>query len=207
MGTKTFLIMLSILVVTFAFAVVIKTSQPETAYDVRVADFPLEKESWVGEREVIPTYVFKQLNPVDIFAANYVNDDGVAINLVIDYFAGEEAGGPHSPRNCLPGSGWSIESSAERKIHFGDRTVPAQRFALRLGGSRKVMDFWYLTRYGETANDYVFKFYTMLSSLTLHRTDVAFVRFVCDSDSTSLATMDRFQQLFLPDIYARLPFE
>ncbi|MDH4158305.1 MAG: EpsI family protein [candidate division Zixibacteria bacterium] len=207
MGTKTFIIMLAILAVTFLFAVVIRTSQPETAYDVRVADFPLEKESWVGEKEVIPTYVFKQLNPVDIFAANYVNDRGEIVNLVIDYFAGDKAGGPHSPRNCLPGSGWAIESTAERKIPSGDRTIPAQRFALRLGNSGKVMDFWYITRYGETANDYALKFYTMLSSLTLHRTDVAFIRFVCNSDSTSLAAMDRFQQLFLPDIYARLPFD
>ena len=69
------------------------------------------------------------------------------------------------------------------------------------------MDFWYITNYGETANDYVFKFYEMLSALTLQPKDVAFVRFVADGDPQSLEALEQFKELFLPEIYDRLPFK
>ena len=77
---------------------------------------------------------------------------------------------------------------------------------MRLGELRKVMDFWYVTKYGETPSDYTFKFYVMLSSLALQPTDVAFIRFFTAADSVSLAALDRFEQASLPLIYERLPF-
>jgi len=148
------------------------------------------------------------LKPVAIFQADYVNRDGVTVNLFMDYFASEKGGGgPHSPRNCVPGSGWVIASDQPHPIQFGSRTIPAHRFVLARGDYKQVMDFWYVTKYGETANDYKFKLYAMLSSLTLSPTDVAFVRFVSDSDPASLAALDQFEQSFLPEIYSRLPFE
>jgi len=68
------------------------------------------------------------------------------------------------------------------------------------------MDFWYITRYGETANDYKLKFYTMISSLTLRPTDKAFVRFVANGDSLSIAAMEEFEAVIIGDIYGHLPF-
>ena len=78
---------------------------------------------------------------------------------------------------------------------------------LRLGDAAKIMDFWYITKYGETSNDYTFKFYAMLSSLTFKPTDVAFIRIITDNDSASVSALDDFEQSVLEEIYERLPFE
>jgi EpsI family protein len=197
-----------VLIATFAFGMTLKHYQPGTMTDAQIEAFPLEKDGWIGKERKVADYVLEVLKPVAIFQADYVNSEGVTVNLFMDYFASEKGGGgPHSPRNCVPGSGWVIESDRPHAIKFGNRTIPAHRFVLARGDYKQVMDFWYVTKYGETANDYKFKLYAMLSSLTLSPTDVAFVRFVSDADPASLAALDQFEQSFLPEIYARLPFE
>jgi len=207
MDKKPFIIILIILIITFVFVYLVRNYQPASTHEVNLADFPLEIDGWIGEKEDIPDYVFTQLNPVDIFSANYINKNGVRINLLVDYFESNNVGGPHSPRNCLPGSGWVILESADRNIKFGNRSIAASRMNLRLGETGKIMDFWYLTKYGETSNDYLFKFYAMLSSLTFKPTDVAFIRIITDSDSASVSALNDFEQSVLGEIYARLPFE
>jgi len=198
--------MLGIVIATCAFGLLITNYQPAVSENARLDSFPLEFDGWVGVQETIPTYVINQLNPSGIFAANYANSDGARINLLIDYFSGNDPGGPHSPRNCMPGSGWVFVSESERLINLGDHTITTVRFIMQLGESKRIMDFWYVTKYGETANDYTFKFYKMLSSLTLQPTDVAFIRFFAAADSISLASLDHFEQASLPLIYERLPF-
>ena len=66
------------------------------------------------------------------------------------------------------------------------------------------MDFWYITHYGETANDYMFKIYMLVSALTFKPRDIAFVRFVAQDDPKSLAALDEFQSLVLKEIYGHL---
>lgn len=206
MGKKTFILMLVLVVATGTFVILITNYQPAAMESAHLESLPLEFDGWAGVQETIPGYVIDQLNPAGIFAANYSNRDGTRINLLVDYFSGNDPGGPHSPRNCMPGAGWVIEDSFDRPLNFDGRTIPAVRFVLRLGESRRVMDFWYVTKHGETANDYAFKFYVMLSSLSLQPTDIAFIRFFAPADSISLAALDRFEEASLPLIYERLPF-
>lgn len=68
------------------------------------------------------------------------------------------------------------------------------------------MDFWYVTYFGETSNDFVFKFYELLSSLTFRPRDVAFVRFVASADPQHLEALKEFESLCTQEIYKLLPF-
>lgn len=208
MGKKPFVLVLSILIVAFGLAAVMQYYRPSSSIAVNFDNFPLEKGDWIGQRELVPDYAIDMLNPHDIFSAVYTNSQGITIHLMFDFFSGESTyGGPHSPRNCLPGSGWIIENTHQNDINVENRSIPADRFELRFENSRKVMEFWYVTSFGETANDYEFKFYTMLSSLLLQPADVAFVRFVTNSDANNLVALEEFQELFIPEIYRFLPFE
>ena len=148
------------------------------------------------------------LNPTVIFSATYTNQKGSAVHLFFDYFAQQKSlGGPHSPRNCMPGSGWIIQNEEEREIQINGRKVKIGRFDLRLGESKKVMDFWYMTRFGETANDYVFKLYTMISSLAFRPNDIVFIRILSDGDEESLLDLNEFEELFVEEIYIYLGFK
>ncbi|NOY88705.1 MAG: EpsI family protein [FCB group bacterium] len=208
MDKKNFAVILIILLVTFSIALVIKYYHPSSKEDVNFDDFPMQLGDWQGERDIIPKYVSDLLNPEDIFSASYTNKDGIRVHLFFDYFSSSATyGGPHSPRNCLPGSGWLITATTKRKINIGDRIISVGRFDLQEDREKQVMDFWYVTNFGETSNDYRFKFYELLSSLTFKPKDIGFIRYIADNDPKSLAALDEFEQLFTKEIYKRLPFQ
>lgn len=208
MKKNGFYIIIAVVAITFGLTMLIKYYRPPTAGDVSFDDFPLEIGGWRAYPETVSNEVLQILNPQAIFAANYVNADGVKIHLLFDFFSSEATfGGPHSPRNCLPGSGWKIEKTVTRPIDLSDREFDAGRFILRFEQSSDVMDFWYVTHLGETANDYTFKMYELISALTFKPRDIAFIRFVADNDPESLAALDQFQKLMVPEIYKQLPFE
>lgn len=207
MARKAFVIFLTILIFTFLFGFTIKYYQPEATNVPNINEFPLHMDGWVGKEDDLIPEIIKMLNPTVIFSATYTNQKGSKIHLFFDYFAQQNSlGGPHSPRNCMPGSGWIIQSEEDRKIQVNGRSVKIGRFDLRMGESKKVMDFWYITRYGETSNDYIFKLYTMISSLTFRPNDIVFIRILSDGDEKSLEALNEFEGIFVKEIYNHLGF-
>jgi EpsI family protein len=207
MAKKAFIVLLIALLATFCFVLVIKYYRPDSGSKVSIEQFPMQKETWTAQTFPLSATVIELLRPDAIFSALYTDDRGGKVDLFFSYFAGENTeGGVHSPRNCMPGSGWQIIRSEERQIKFGSQNIPASRLWIRFGDQTQIVDFWYITQHGETANDYKLKLYQMLSALSFQPTDVAFVRFICADTPASLDAMDRFQQSFGPEIYALLPF-
>lgn len=208
MGKKSFYLCLGAVVFTFIFTLLIRFYRPQTAGNVDFDNFPMKIGEWRGERDTISPDILGILNPQAIVSATYTNPEGISVHLLCDFFSSEATfGGPHSPRNCLPGSGWTITGTESNSIEVANRIIPAGRFQLQLDQFHQVMDFWYITHMGETANDYVFKLYELLSALTFKPRDIAFVRFVAKDDPESLAALKEFQKLSLKEIYQRLPFE
>jgi len=207
MGKKSFAAILAVLLITFLATGLLRYYRAPVQRSVTLDRIPLSISEWLGVPDEVPRPVLDLLRPDQLFSATFGNDSGTRVHLFIDYYSPRNTTGAiHSPRNCLPGSGWVISGSAPRTIALNGRSISANRFLLTLGESRQVMDFWYITRYGETANDYVLKLNTMISSLTLKPTDKAFVRFVTADDTKSIAAMEEFEKLIISEIYRNLPF-
>lgn len=205
MDRKSFIAVAVFVVVTFLATAAVKYGQPVAATDISFDSFPLKKGNWTGQRYEIPSYVTELLNPIDIFSGAYANSSGEQVHLLFDFFS--NTGGPHSPLNCLPGAGWSIKGDVPREIHLESRTFKCYRFQLEKNGNSFVMDFWYVTPFGETANDFVFKLHELGTSLAFLPRNVAFIRIVAAKNPTSLAALEEFEMLFIPEIYSRLPFD
>jgi EpsI family protein len=207
MEKKTFVIFLCLIAGTFAATQLVSRYRAPVGIQADLEKLPLSKGEWVGRLEALPQPIVDLLNPDELFAASFHDPDGHWVQVFVDYYSPENTvGSIHSPRNCLPGSGWMISGATPREIEFAGRRISAVRFNLSLGKSRQVMDFWYITRMGETGDDYRLKFNTMIGSLILRPTDKAFVRFVTLDDPGSLAAMEEFERLFVQEIYRSLPF-
>jgi EpsI family protein len=205
---KSFIAFLSVVILTFLSGFAIRHYQPETSTGASIGDFPLQKDGWSGQKDNLIPAIVAMLNPTEIFSATYTDAVGNKVHLFFDYFAQRNArGGPHSPRNCLPGSGWTIRGVEKREIILKGRSITIGRFDLRMGESKRVMDFWYITRYGETANDYTFKIYTLISSLTFKPNDIAFIRIMGVGDEAGLSALDDFEKSFAEEIYNHLRFD
>ena len=54
--------------------------------------------------------VEEKLGVDDYLEYNYISPTGQIVNIYVSYFSSMEGKGFHSPRNCMPGSGWGIAS-------------------------------------------------------------------------------------------------
>jgi EpsI family protein len=203
---KKFLIITFIIALSGLAGWGIKYRAPEALVAPGWKEFPLLMDDWIGKEDIVAQGVIDLLKPDHIFNANYIDDDGNRVNLFLGSFS-DPRGGPHSPLNCLPASGWVVEGSAPRSVDLGNRTLAAKRLLLSYRQVAYAMDFWYVTPWGETSSDYRLKFNEMLTSLTLQPRHLTFVRFIAKDTPGGLAALNRFEKAFLIEIYSRLPVD
>jgi EpsI family protein len=117
--------------------------------------------------------------------------------LFVAYFNSQRTGQkPHSPKNCLPGSGWVPTVSQYLPISIPGRTEPisVNRYVVAKGDERDVVLYWYQSRDRVVAGEYSAQFYVLSDALKFNRTDTALVRVIVpvlnsdDEAATNVAT-------------------
>jgi EpsI family protein len=101
------------------------------------------------------------------------------LTLLVAYFEAQVEGrSPHSPKNCLPGSGWEPAESSivQVAIPATGETIPANRYLLAKDESRILMFYWYQSSRRAVASEYAAKLYLVRDALLLRRTENAIVR-------------------------------
>jgi EpsI family protein len=112
---------------------------------------------------------------------NYGLPSGDTANLYVAFFKTQSTGvAPHSPRNCLPGSGWTWRESGKLAIRLGNDAAPAQvnRYVIEKGASRSLVLYWYQTGRRVVAGEYAAKLHTVLDRARNRRSDLSLVRIV-----------------------------
>lgn len=84
----------------------------------------------------------------------------------------------HSPKNCLPGSGWAMIDTKVITVPLenGGKPERINQVVIQKGLSKQVVLYWYQERGRIFPNEYWGRFYLVKDALTLHRTDGALVR-------------------------------
>jgi len=84
----------------------------------------------------------------------------------------------HSPKNCLPGSGWSMIDTKVIAVPLesGGKPEKINQVVIQKGLTKQVVLYWYQERGRIFPNEYWGRFYLVKDALTLHRTDGALVR-------------------------------
>ncbi len=173
-----------------------------------LAEFPSQMDGWVGTPTTMDAEMWKRVGGQDYVLINYSKPQEPPVNFYVAYYEFQKKAGDfvHSPRLCLPGAGWFIDSSDERVITDPGRgagSLAAPR-PLRLNeliiskdGVRQLTYFWYQGRGRNFTSEYAAKFYMVWDGLLRRRTDGALVRLVMALDSRSdvqeeRRTLDRF---------------
>ncbi len=102
------------------------------------------------------------------------------ISLFIGYFPTQRTGQAiHSPQNCLPGSGWTFESSGTTAISGGDgHHYTVGDYIITDGTNRQEVLYWYRAHGRSIASDYRAKLYMLLDAIRYNRTDGALIRVI-----------------------------
>jgi EpsI family protein len=117
---------------------------------------------------------------------------------------------PHSPKNCLPGSGWVPLSSGELAIDVGRaEPISVNRYLIASGSQRQLVLYWYQSRDRTVANEYKAKFWVMADAVRLNRTDTALVRVIVPvvnrDEAKAQATATDFVKSFYSTLLEYLP--
>src|SRR5580698_1099041 len=89
------------------------------------------------------------LNADDLLDRNYVNSATRrgAFFFVAAFRTQRNGKAPHSPKNCLPGSGWTQESSDLLSIEVGNpQPITVNRYVVQHGEERSLVMYWYQSR-------------------------------------------------------------
>jgi EpsI family protein len=153
----------------------IPTSKP-------LGEFPAVIGQWRMVREgVIEQEERDVLRADDYLTRQYAVSPHKTAGLFVAYFRSQRAGQtPHSPKNCLPGSGWTWTVSDTIRVGIAGRARPIEinRYIVSKGDDHAVVLYWYQSRDRVVASEVRATIFTAWDALRYNRTDTELVRVV-----------------------------
>lgn len=164
--------------------------------------------SWrMSKQGVIDEETREVLKADELLNRGYVNMAlRVEANLFVAYFKTQRTGQtPHSPKNCLPGNGWTQTLSDTINVTVPGRAEPIEvnRYLVSKGENKSIVVYWYQSRDRVVASEYRARFYTAADAIRFNRTDTALVRVVVpvvdgDDKRATDAAIDFVKDFFVP---------
>lgn len=145
-----------------------------------LSSFPYQLGEWTGTDVTIPQDVVSVLGAGDFLLRIYQNSSSPqpSVDLFMAYFPSQRTGDTiHSPRNCLPGTGWSpVESRRISLAWPGHASFPANRYVVAQGDDQRLVIYWYWAHDRGVASEYWAKLYLVADAILLNRSDGSMVR-------------------------------
>jgi EpsI family protein len=178
-----------------------------------LSSFPSELGGWRQVREdPITAEVAGELRADRLLSRTYGQaSTGAVAGLFVAWFQSQRAGTsqPHSPKVCLPASGWMPAVTGEVTLDTAAGAITVNRYIVVNRGQRDVVLYWYQGPHRVTAGEWQAKLWLMADALRDQRTDTALVRVVVpsgnDGDQTATAAATSFAQSLYPLLRENLP--
>ncbi len=175
--------------------------------------FPLQLGDWVGREQNIAPEILDALGPGEFLSRFYRRtSQEPGIDFFVAYFPSQRTGDTiHSPRNCLPGAGWTpLESGRTMLDRPGRSPILVNRYIIGQGLSRMLVLYWYQAHGRAVASEYWAKFYLVADAARLHRTDGALVRVITavaagEKVESAQGRAGKFAQEIVPLLDAYIP--
>ncbi len=160
-----------------------------------------DREISAAERKVagMSSYVFR----------GFGSDSALAFSVYVGYYDKQIQGKTiHSPKNCLPGSGWEVVAAGEERLELASGSVPVNRYMLVNAGQKAVVYYWYQGRGRVEANEYRVKLQLLRDSALRGRSEEALVRVVVPvlgDEQAAIAQARRVSRTLVPEVFRVLP--
>lgn len=175
-------------------------------------DFPSSIAGWQA-REFSP-FDDKSLHILklnDYTNLRFVGPQGQSLWLYIGYWSSQRKGAQiHSPKNCLPGSGWEPVEDSKITVPLGPPYSPItiNSYLLQRDRERQLVLYWYQSRGTVSAAELSAKIQMVKNSLLYGRSDGAIVRVISPVHGSVAETTEmlvRYVQGLYPVLLEFLP--
>ena len=134
---------------------------------------------WAAVQDLkIEDYVLHALKATAYLSRTYRKGPS-ELNLFIAFYAQQRAGeSMHSPKHCLPGSGWEIWRQDSAQIPVDGKLVQVNQYSIENSGQRMLMFYWYQSKDRIIANEYLGKLLLARDTLLTGHTAGSIVRII-----------------------------
>ena len=209
MSPKRIIVVIVIMVITLGVTSMASHSElirPNKSFN----SFPMEIKAWKGHRGQLDSEVYNILGVEDYVLADYFRGAN-KVNFYLGFYQSQKEGDLiHSPKNCIPGAGWSISHTKIETLGInsqGEVTKVAYMVVER-GAKKQMVLYWFQSRGRIIASEYMQKFWLVWDSIFRRRTDGAFVRLmtpVTNTEAETLMVLKEFARELYPHLKAFLP--
>lgn len=180
-----------------------------------LSSFPPGFDAWRQlQEDPIAADVAGELRADKLLSRTYVHTTtGSVVSLLVAWFQSQRSGTsqPHSPKVCLPASGWTPAVTGETTLQIpGGQVIVVNRYiVVNSRGQRDVVLYWYQGRDRVATGEWETKLWLMAEALLDRRSDAALVRVVVPSgnggDEVASAEASAFASTLYPLLRNNLP--
>lgn len=214
--SKRYWFVVALLLVTGIYVHILRYTRISIQEPVNLEALPMKLGDWrANENLVIGDETKEILKSNQDLWRSYRDSNNQEIGLFVAYFKDQKYGEQiHSPKHCLPGSGWKIVDRETYNVQL--RNSPSSQLKInKLVISKKylneIMLYWFWTRSGVITSEYDLKFSLAKNALLRNPTDAAFIRINLPlpqgDHSPALQSASQFISDIFPAIKNILPFE
>ena len=145
-----------------------------------VADFPRELDGWKSKEIGVAQEIRDILGPGDFLSRIYFRPNTPYLDFFLAYFPSQRTGNTiHSPKNCLPGSGWlPVEASFVQVRRPDGGVATVNRYIIAKGLDKQLVLYWYQAHGRVVASEYWAKYFLVTDSIRMNRSDGSLVRVI-----------------------------
>ncbi len=176
-----------------------------------LASFPASVGSWRGADVQLDTSLIETLRADDILNRDYARSASAdSVELFVAYYGGQRWDNAiHSPKNCIPETGW--EPLLARRIPVSlaaHRRDAISEYLIARGPDRRLVLYWYQAQGRVAAGEFEARFRLLQNALIRRRTDGAVVRLTTsawDGEAAARARAIGLAQAIYPLLCNYLP--
>jgi EpsI family protein len=174
-------------------------------------DLPSALGVWTGVEQPLAQQEVQAVGVSDYANRTYAHPGAPPVQLYVGYYASQRTGDTiHSPKNCLPGSGWDpIQSGyATISVPSTGRQIVVNEYVIQRDQNKQLVFYWYQGRGRVVASEYAGKFWMVADAISRNRTDGALVRVITpmnDSEDRARARLTTFTQNLFPSLDQLIP--
>jgi len=173
-------------------------------------ELPYTIGAWSGQEYPLSQQVLHAVSVSDYTNRLYSTTGTAPVQLYVGFYGSQKTGDTiHSPKNCLPGSGWNPIRAGETTIGVArGRQIVVNEYLIQHDQDKQLVFYWYQGRGRVIASEYAAEFWMVTDAVSKNRTDGALVRVitpVANNEAAAQASLVSFTQGLFPQLDEIIP--